>query len=47
MPCRGSEMKRHYWGAAAAMIALMVFSYGSWAQAPDAKAATKRSILPR
>jgi len=41
MPCRGSEMKRHYWGAAAAMIALMVFSYGSWAQAPEGQARSK------
>jgi len=37
-------MKRHYWGAAAAIIALMGFSHGSWAQAPEGQAASKKWI---
>jgi hypothetical protein len=37
-------MKIHDWGAAPAMIALMVFSHGSWAQAPEGQADSKRWI---
>ena len=37
-------MKRHYWGAAAAMLALIVFSHWSLAQAPDRLAGSKRWI---
>jgi len=37
-------MKRRYWGATPAMIALMVFSHGSWAQTPEGQAGSKRWI---
>ncbi len=37
-------MKRHYWGAAPAIIALVVFSHGSWAQAPEEQATSKKWI---
>ncbi len=37
-------MKRRNWGVAAAMIALMEFGHGSWAQALEEQAATKKWI---
>jgi hypothetical protein len=37
-------MKRHFWGAAAAIIALMVFSYGSWAKTTEGQASSKKWI---
>jgi cytochrome c553 len=37
-------MKRHYWGAAAAMAAVIVFSHWSWAQAAERQARSKRWI---
>ncbi len=37
-------MKRHYWGAAAAMIALMAFGHASWAQAPEGQVASKKWV---
>ncbi len=37
-------MKRHYLGVAAAMITLMAFDHGSWAQAPEEQAASKKWI---
>lgn len=37
-------MKRRYWGVAAAMIALIAFGHGSFAQAPEGQAASKRWI---
>ncbi len=37
-------MNRHYCGAATAMITLMVFGHGSWAQAPEGKIDSKRWV---
>jgi len=37
-------MKRRYWGVAAAMIALIAFGHGSFAQVPEGQAASKRWI---
>ncbi len=37
-------MKRHYWGTAAAMLALIVFSHWSWAQAAEGQTGSKRWI---
>ena len=37
-------MKRHYWGAAAAMLVLVVFSHWSWAQAPERQTGSRRWI---
>ncbi len=37
-------MKRHYLGVAAAMIVLVAFGHGSWAQAPEEQAASKKWI---
>ena len=36
-------MKRHYWVAGAAMLALVAFSFGSWAKA-EGQAGSKRWI---
>jgi len=37
-------MKRHYLGVAAAMIVLAALGHGSWAQAPEEQAASKKWI---
>ena len=37
-------MKRHCWGAGAAMLALVAFSHGSWAEAAEGQADSKRWI---
>ena len=37
-------MKRHHWGVAAGMIALMTVGHGSWAQAPEGQGASKKWI---
>ena len=37
-------MKRHYLGVAAAMIVLVAIGHGSWAQAPEEQASSKKWI---
>ena len=37
-------MKRRYWSAATAMIALMALGQQGWAQSPDGRVASKKWI---